>query len=114
VVVFEGAIHHRASNLKHQIRAAGVQRLCCNAFIRWCSRRCTVLSVTALEIGASRPRGRRIIDDDIGLYIASSPAIACEVVIIDTALCHHFRKVAEAGRYSPFDRRYEELTRKPA
>ena len=54
VIAFDGTIHHRASNLQHQMRAGGVQRICCWAFIRRCTSHCTVLSVTAVEIGSSR------------------------------------------------------------
>ena len=35
------------------MRAAAVQRICCWAFIRRCTSHCTVLSVTAVEIGSS-------------------------------------------------------------
>jgi hypothetical protein len=54
VFVFEGTIitAHRTLSIKCALR--GVHRICCWASIRRCSSHCTVLSVTAVEIGSSR------------------------------------------------------------
>jgi hypothetical protein len=49
MIVCEGTVHHRASNLEQQVRTAGRHRICCWAFKRWCSSHCTVLSVTAVR-----------------------------------------------------------------
>ncbi len=53
VIVFEGAFitTHRTLSIKCAPR--GDHRICCWAFKRRCSSHCTVLSVTAVEIGLS-------------------------------------------------------------
>jgi hypothetical protein len=67
-----------AAVLTLSIRCArrGDQRICCWAFIRRCNSHCTVLSMTAVEIGASQRRatpGRCGMSGDIRLKLPQKP-----------------------------------------
>ena len=67
VITFEGTSFAAHRTLSIKCAPCGVQRICRWAFIRRCSSHCTVLSVTAVEIGSSHSCRRSIMDDDIGL-----------------------------------------------
>ncbi len=56
IVPVQRAVHDGGPDFQHQMSARGDQHICCWAFIRRCSSHCTVLSVTAVEIGSSRRR----------------------------------------------------------
>ena len=54
VIVLEGTVHYRASNLEHQMRAAWRPAHLLLGVHPAVHQPCTVLSVTAVEIGSSR------------------------------------------------------------